>query len=285
MIIEALQDLLNMSDLIQVFQQTIIETDKDGVTTMFNIPLIDAHDFYKLAFKFAFYLFFTTILIRYIYYPKAQKKNYLFTYFLIGISVFMISITLENVKLELGFALGLFAIFGIIRYRTDAIDIKEMTYLFVVIGLAVMNALANKKVSFAELIFANSIVLIISYGLEHLWLVKNEVKHRITYERIELIKPKNHKKLLADLTKRTGLKINRISIGNIDFLKDVARIDVYYFEGEQDGFFNPDYIQTSAMLEKDKKEQQLQQEQKTPSLQSGVEEQSTNDDEAKDTEN
>jgi hypothetical protein len=164
----------------------------------------------------------------------------------------MISITLENVKLELGFALGLFAIFGIIRYRTDAIDIKEMTYLFVVIGLAVMNALANKKVSFAELIFANLMVLVISYGLEHLWLVKNEVRHRIEYERIELIKPKNHKKLLADLSKRTGLKINRINIGNIDFLKDVARIDVYYFEGEQEGYFNPDFVQTTAMLEEEK---------------------------------
>jgi hypothetical protein len=164
----------------------------------------------------------------------------------------MISITLENVKLELGFALGLFAIFGIIRYRTDAIDIKEMTYLFVVIGLAVMNALANKKVSFAELIFANTMVLVISYGLEHLWLVKNEIRHRITYERIELIKPKNHKKLLADLSKRTGLKISRISIGNIDFLKDVARIDVYYFEGDQDGYFNPDFVQTTAMLEEEK---------------------------------
>lgn len=251
MIIETLLNFLDSADFIKLFSSKIIDTD-NGVTTMFNIPLVDLDDFYKLVFKFGFYLLFTTILIRYIYYPKAKKKDYLFTYFLIGISVFMISITLENVKLELGFALGLFAIFGIIRYRTDAIDIKEMTYLFVVIGLAVMNALANKKVSFAELIFANTIVLIISYGLEHLWLVKNEIRQRITYERIELIKPKNHKKLLADLSKRTGLKINRISIGNIDFLKDVARIDVYYFEGEQDGYFNPDFVQTSSMLEEEK---------------------------------
>jgi hypothetical protein len=257
MIIDALLDMLNITEYIQVFQQAIFEKN-NGSTTMFNIPLVDVHDFYKLAFKFAFYLFFTTILIRYIYYPKSKKKDYLFTYFLIGISVFMISITLENVKLELGFALGLFAIFGIIRYRTDAIDIKEMTYLFVVIGLAVMNALANKKVSFAELIFANSIVLIISYGLEHLWLVKNEIKHRVNYERIELIKPKNHKKLLADLTKRTGLKINRIDIRNIDFLKDVARIDVYYFEGEQEGYYNPEFVHTSAMMEKEKLEQQAE---------------------------
>jgi hypothetical protein len=251
MIINALLDLLNLNTLIYLATEPIFDFS-GGEATMFNIPFFDASDFYKLVFKFTFYLVFTTILIRYIYYPTSKKKDYLVTYFLIGISVFMISITLENVKLELGFALGLFAIFGIIRYRTDAIDIKEMTYLFVVIGMAVMNALANKKVSFAELIFANLSVLIISYGLEHLWLVKNEVKRRITYERIELIKPKNHKKLIADLSKRTGLKISRISIGNIDFLKDVARIDVYYFEGEQEGYFNPDFVQTTAMVEQDR---------------------------------
>ncbi len=248
MIYNALLDNFNaLIEWVQVVKEPIFEFGDKGKTA-FNIPFIDTHDFLKLIFKFGFYLFFTTILIRYIYYPISKKKDYLVTYFLIGISVFMISITLENVKLELGFALGLFAIFGIIRYRTDAIDIKEMTYLFVVIGLAVMNALANKKVSFAELIFANSIVLIIAYGLEHLWLVKNEVRRRITYERIELIKPKNHQKLLADLTKRTGLRINRISIGNIDFLKDVARIDVFYFEGEQEGYYNPEYVQRSEDL-------------------------------------
>jgi hypothetical protein len=186
-------------------------------------------------------MIFLTILVRYIYYPVSQKKSYLTTYFLIGVSVFLISITLENVKLELGFALRLFAIFGIIRYRTDAIQIKEMTYLFAVIGLAVMNALANKKVSIAELLFANMAVLIIAYGLEHLWLVKNEVFRIVIYERIDLIKPKNHKKLYADLSKRTGLKINRISIGNIDFLKDTARIKVYYFEDDQHGFYNPEF--------------------------------------------
>lgn len=249
--ISAFLEFFKPSDWMFVFQNEIFESTDEGMK-MFNIPFFDFNDFYKLVFKFGFYLFFTTILIRYIYYPISKKKDYLVTYFLIGISVFMISITLENVKLELGFALGLFAIFGIIRYRTDAIDIKEMTYLFVVIGLAVMNALANKKVSFAELIFANVIVLIIAYGLEHLWLVKNEVRRRITYERIDLIKPKNHKKLIADISKRTGLRINRVSIGNIDFLKDVARIDIFYFEGEQDGYYNPEFIQTSKMVSDEK---------------------------------
>jgi hypothetical protein len=210
--------------------------------TLFNIPFMDMDDFLKLLFKFGFFMVFLTILVRYIYYPRSQKKSYLTTYFLIGVSVFMISITLENVKLELGFALGLFAIFGIIRYRTNAIDIKEMTYLFAVIGLAVMNALANKKVSIAELLFANLVVLVIAYGLEHMWLVKNEVSREIIYERIKLIKPVNHHKLIEDLSKRTGLKINRISIGNIDFLKDTAKIKVYYFEDDQHGYYNPEFV-------------------------------------------
>lgn len=262
MMYSAFLEFFKPSDWMFVFQNQIFESTDDGMK-MFNIPFFDFNDFFKLAFKFGFYLFFTTILIRYIYYPISKKKDYLVTYFLIGISVFMISITLENVKLELGFALGLFAIFGIIRYRTDAIDIKEMTYLFVVIGLAVMNALANKKVSFAELIFANTSVLLIAYGLEHLWLVKNEVRRRITYERIELIKPKNHKKLIADISKRTGLRINRVSIGNIDFLKDVARIDIFYFEGEQDGYYNPEFIQTSKMVSDEKEALALEQVEQT----------------------
>ncbi len=239
--IDFFNDLINWSDFIQVFQDNYLVHTVDKGWTIFNIPFLDLHDFLKLLFKFFFFMLFLTVLIRYIYYPQSQKKSYLTTYFLIGISVFLISITLENVKLELGFALGLFAIFGIIRYRTDAIEIKEMTYLFAVIGLAVMNALANKKVSLAELLFANMAVLVIAYGLEHMWLVKNGVSRVIIYERIDLIKPRNHKKLYADLSKRTGLKINRISIGNIDFLKDTARIKVYYFEGDQEGFYNPEF--------------------------------------------
>lgn len=239
--IEFLQELINWNDMFSVLQDRYIEFSETKGWTIFNIPFMDWHDFYKLLFKFTFFMIFLTILVRFIYYPKANKKSYLVTYFLIGISVFMISITLENVKLELGFALGLFAIFGIIRYRTDAIEIKEMTYLFAVIGLAVMNALANKKVSIAELLFANLAVLTIAYGLENFWLVRNEVSRSIVYERIDLIKPGNHKKLLADISKRTGLKINRISIGNIDFLKDTARIKIYYFEDDQEGFYNPEF--------------------------------------------
>ncbi|MBN1597437.1 MAG: DUF4956 domain-containing protein [Bacteroidales bacterium] len=197
---------------------------------IFGIDIIKLDDFLELVIRFAINLLVMTIVVRYIYYPTTRRKDYLTTYLLIGITIFLLCFLLENVKLQLGFALGLFAIFGIIRYRTNPIPIKEMTYLFIIIGVAVINALANKKVSYAELIFSNIIIIFITYGLEHIWLLKHESRKTILYEKIELIKPENYNKLKLDLEYRTGLKINRIEIGNVDFLKDVARIRIYYFE-------------------------------------------------------
>ena len=117
--------------------------------------------------KTLFNLVVITIVVRYIYYPITNNKDYLFTYFLISLTVLLLCILLDIVKLQLGFALGLFAIFGIIRYRTDPIAIKEMTYLFLVIGISVINALSNKKISHAELLFANLLIVFITYGI--LW--------------------------------------------------------------------------------------------------------------------
>jgi hypothetical protein len=170
------------------------------------------------------------VLVRLLYYPIAKRKDYLFTYILIGTVVFLLCFLLENVKLQLGLALGLFAIFGIIRYRTNPIAIKEMTYLFIVIGISVMNALANKKISYVELIFTNLAVIAVTYGLEKVWLLKHESRKTVIYEKIDLIKPENYDLLVKDLEKRTGLEINRIEIGRIDFMRDIARIRIYYFE-------------------------------------------------------
>ena len=180
--------------------------------------------------KAIFNLFIITIIIRYLYYPVTKNKDYLFTYFLISLTVFILCILLDNVKLELGFALGLFAIFGIIRYRTDPIPIKEMTYLFLVIGVSVLNALANKKISHAELLLGNFLIIAITYGLEKIWLLKHETRKNITYEKIELIVPERREELIADLSQRTGLDIIRIEIRRIDFLKDTANIRIFYYE-------------------------------------------------------
>jgi len=198
----------------------------------FGVKLIDSQDFLELIIRFASNMLITTIIVRYIYYPVTKRKDYLFTYLLFGVIVFFLCQLLSNVKLGLGFALGLFAIFGIIRYRTDPIPIKEMTYLFVVIGLAAINGLANKKISYTELLFTNLAIVSITYGLEKVWLLKHESRKTITYEKIELVKPENYQQLLDDLKERTGLNIHRVEVGRMDFLRDTARLRVFYYEDE-----------------------------------------------------
>ena len=131
-------------------------------------------DMWELLFKFGLDAIVVFILIRFIYYPIHRKKDYLFTYFLFNMLIFFLCVLLNSVKLSIGFAFGLFAIFGILRYRTEQISIKDMTYLFAVISLAVINALASKKVSLAELLFTDGMILLMTYVLEHLWLTRHE---------------------------------------------------------------------------------------------------------------
>lgn len=198
------------------------------MTEFLNIPLFD-DDFYKMAFRFVLNLVFLTVIIKWLYYSAAKRKDYLFTYFMIGIIVFFLCFTLKKYELDIGMALGLFAIFGIIRYRTDPIPIKEMTYLFVIIGVSVINSLANQKMSYAEIIGANIAVVVALWVMEKLWIVKSISTKKIQYEKIENIKPENHEILKADLEERTGLAIQEIEIGNIDFLRDSTTLTIKYF--------------------------------------------------------
>lgn len=213
----------------------LLTTVASGISELkfFNIDLIDIEDFSELVIRFVFNLLISFIIVKVLYYNTSRRKDYLFTYFLISIVVFLLCFLLENVKLELGFALGLFAIFGIIRYRTITIPIKEMTYLFIIIGLSVMNALANKKVSYAELVFTNLAIVAVVYGLERVWLLKNETSKTIVFEKIDLIRPENYSLLIEDLKKRTGIDINRVEVGKINFLRDTAEVKIYYFNGVQ----------------------------------------------------
>jgi len=213
---------------------------------VFGIELIEKADFFELIVRFAFNFLVVFVGVRWLYYPIAKRKDYLFTYILISTVVFLLCFLLENVKLQLGFALGLFAIFGIIRYRTDAIPIKEMTYLFLVIGISVINALANKKVSYAELVFTNLILLFVAFLLEHVFLLKHESTKTVLYEKIDLIKKNRREELIRDLEERTGLKINRIEIGRINFLRDTVRIKVYYYETDQEAIFHEDDYGTGS---------------------------------------
>lgn len=195
-----------------------------------NIPLMEWQDFWDLVLRSIFNLMVVLYLVRYMYYKTTPRKDYLFTYILISQVIFFILFLLENVKLEMGFALGLFAIFGIIRYRTRQIPIREMTYLFLVIGITVINALANRKVSYAELLLTNVAILVLTYLLEKVFLLKHETKREIIYENVELIKPQHRAALIKDLEQRTGLKINRVEVGRVDYLRDSARLFIFFFE-------------------------------------------------------
>lgn len=174
-----------------------------------------------------------TVVIRYLYYPKTKRKDYLFTYYVIGIITFFICFSLKKLDIDTGMGLGLFAIFGIIRYRTNTVEIKEMTYLFLVIGLSVINSLASNNISLLEVIIINGAMIGLTAGLEYLWLLKHETRKTIVYERIDLITPEHYDEMMADLTKRTGLKINRFEVGKINFLRDVAQVMIYYYESDQ----------------------------------------------------
>jgi hypothetical protein len=191
-------------------------------------------DFYTLIFRLLANLVFLTIIIRFLYYPKTKRKDYLFTYYLIGTITFFLCFGLKKLDIDTGMGLGLFAIFGIIRYRTDAIEIKEMTYLFLIIGISVVNALASNQISISEVAVINLTVIVLTFVLENLWLMKHETRKTINYERIDLITPDKHEQMKADLEKRTGLTINRVEVGKIDFLNDTAQVRIFYFANEQE---------------------------------------------------
>ncbi|MEZ4800468.1 MAG: DUF4956 domain-containing protein [Flavobacteriales bacterium] len=215
-------------------QSADVATDKSALK-IGNVKLANWGDLSELVVRLIIHLAFVFTLVRLIYYPIAKRKDFLFTYFLFSVSIFVMCFLLESVKLEMGFALGLFAVFGIIRYRTDAIPIKEMTYLFIVIAMSVMNALINKKISLVELAFANFAIIAITFGLEKVWLMRHESSKIVIYDNIELIQLGRRDELIADLELRTGIRITRIEIGKIDFLRDTVLIKIHFYEDEQPG--------------------------------------------------
>lgn len=196
--------------------------------TLFGIQLIDPENIGHLFVKLATDLFFTLIIIRLIFYPIYREISYVFTTILINIAVFLICFMMGSIKLKIGFAFGLFAVFSIIRYRTEQIPIRQMTYLFTVIIIAVLNALTDDKTSYSELLIANVAILITIYVLEKNFLHHRESVQVITYEKIDLIKPEKYGELIADLRRRTGLNILRAEIDGINFLNDTAKLKILY---------------------------------------------------------
>jgi hypothetical protein len=168
------------------------------------------------------------ILIRFIYFPAHKSREYFFTFFIFNLLIFLITYLLNKVEMSLGAAFGLFAVFSMLRYRTEGISIKDMTYLFLVIAIGLINAVS--KGGWDEFVLINLIILGFTYLLESNLLMKRESTKIIQYENIELIKPERREELILDIEARTGIKVNRFDIIKVDFLRDTATIVVYYYD-------------------------------------------------------
>lgn len=203
-----------------------IEATTDGLV-FWGAPVFDSFSFWMLLVRFAFNMLVCWIIIQSFYYPKARRKDFYFTFMLFSVAVFLLIFLMDKVSIALGFALGLFAIFGIIRYRTETVAIREMTYLFVVIAVSLINGL-SAGVSHAEVLLTNLLFILVVWALESNKLLKHTSCKVILYERIQLIKPEKYDELITDLKERTGLDIIKAEVGHIDFLRDVAYINVYY---------------------------------------------------------
>jgi hypothetical protein len=189
----------------------------------------------KFGVRFLINMMSVFVLIRFIYFKINKHRELFFTYFIFNLIIFLMCFFLNKVKISMGAAFGLFAVFGMLRYRTEDLSIKDMTYLFLVIAIGLMTAVIKLEdiayyYEFVFIIVVNAFVLLLTYLLESNALMKQETAKQIIYENIELIKPEKRNELMADLESRTGQKINRISIGRIDFLRDTALIKIYFYE-------------------------------------------------------
>lgn len=214
---------------------------------IFDTPVANAGDMGALLLRFLFNSVFIWIIIQKLYYPKSQRRDYYFTFALISVSIFFLIYLLGSVNIKVGFALGLFAIFGIIRYRTESMSVREMTYLFVIIAVSVINALAV-TLSYGELLLTNVIFIICIRLCENIPYLKSRSEKLVVYDRIDLIKPDCRDELLKDLKDRLGLDIIDVEVGAVDFLRDTAMLKVYY--GDRKGSINT--VDNMLKIPKDK---------------------------------
>ena len=194
-----------------------------------EVPLFD-DDIYKLLVRFAINLVVVVLVVFASYRPCRKTASFRFVFLMLNVMVFFTCFAMKKLELELGMALGLFAIFGIMRYRTDTIPVKEMTYLFVVVGIAVINALSNKKTSYAELAATDSIIIAVAFILDRMTFRPKPqlAKQSLVYDRLELLRPDQKAALINDLTERCGLAITDVKVSKIDLQKGTAAISVTY---------------------------------------------------------
>ena len=210
----------------QIVAEHAAELAEKGLTFM-GVEVFDPTHFWLLLLRFAFNLLVCWVIIQFFYYKKSRRKDYYFTFMLFSVTIFSLLFLLQSIPMQIGFALGLFAIFGMIRYRTETVQIREMTYLFVIIGISVVNGLAM-EIPYASIVVANILFIIIIWLLESNKFLKHTSTKIVLYEKISLIKVEKYDEMIADLKERTGLNITKAEVGHIDFLRDVAFLKVYY---------------------------------------------------------
>ena len=192
-----------------------------------GVPLFDATSLWTLLFRFALNFLVCWIIIRLFYYKKSQRRDYYFTFMMFAVVIFLIITLMDNMKMNVAYALGLFAIFGMIRYRTETLRIREMTYLFVVMGLSIINGQALTT-SLLELLITNALVILAIWlfeGNKHSTQMSEKV---ILYDKIDLVQQGKEAELKADLEARTGIAIEKMEVGHIDYLRDAAFIKIWY---------------------------------------------------------
>lgn len=214
-----------MEEMLDPATEAAVKHTAHSLWSMIDPQGFSSTDMLELLIRFAFNAIVVTCIIHLLYYPKSRRKDYYFTFSLISVSIFFLIFLLGGVKLKVGFALGLFAIFGIIRYRTESMPVREMTYLFVIIAISVINALASHLV---QALVANTLFIGWIWFCESSKWIKHVANKLVLYDRPELTDPARRAELIADLQKRTGLDIIRVEVGHIDFLRDTAMLKVYY---------------------------------------------------------
>ena len=216
-----------MNDLTTFDPSIAAEFGENSTIDFLGVALFDATSLLHLLMRFVFNMLVCWVLVQFFYYKKSKRRDYYVTFIMFSTTMFLLIFLMKNVDLHIGLTLGLFAIFGMMRYRTETVPIREMTYLFVITGISVINGL-SMTVSYAELVATNLLFVILAYIIENQKVLKHTSSKLVLYEKIDLIVPEKREELKADLEKRTGLKIEKLEIGHIDFLRDVAFVKIYY---------------------------------------------------------
>ncbi|EJG08202.1 hypothetical protein Metli_2263 [Methanofollis liminatans DSM 4140] len=177
-------------------------------------------------------LLFASIIVRYIYYLRNGEHTYIFTFLAFNTVVYFIMGLFTSVEISIGAGFGLFALFSVLRYRTETVPIREMTYLFVMVALPVLNSILLRTGAYAQLLLSDAVIILILWALEKGFGFRPELRRKqVVYEKIDLVRADRREEMIADLRERTGLDVVRCEVERIDFLRDTAEISVYYAGG------------------------------------------------------